>query len=254
MFVRLFGSFVWIGSPVAKDYKGLVMKANPDLHPELSAQVRSVLPPGASILDFGAGQGALSMRLQDEGYSVFAADKDIENFRASSVPFVQIDFNDSASVERFVVENTDRFDAVIGMEVIEHVENPWEYIRLLRTLVKPGGHIFVTTPNVESWVSRWNFLMRGRLAHFEDGDYIASGHINPVSSWELSLILRELGFIDVQTRDICSLPLIWITRNLRLMLGSLLLAPLRWALSGRTEGDITLCFARRPESAQGASA
>jgi SAM-dependent methyltransferase len=133
------------------------------------------------------------------------------------------------------------------MEVIEHVENPWEYVRLLNSLAKPGGLLVITTPNVDSWASRWNFLVTGRPYHFEGGDETLSGHINPVAAWELRLITERLNLADVQFFQLCRLPAIWITRNLRLMGGSILLAPFRWLLSGPTAGDITLCLARKPE-------
>ncbi|MBW7924901.1 MAG: methyltransferase domain-containing protein, partial [Burkholderiaceae bacterium] len=145
-----------------------------------------------------------------------------------------------------VSQHEGQFDAVIGMEVIEHVENPWEYLRLLKRMAKSGGLIVVTTPNVESWASRWNYLLTGRLTHFEDGDYIGSGHINPISSWEFRLSAEALGLVNIRTYETCRLPLIWITRNLRLMIGSFILAPIRFALTGRISGDITLCVARKP--------
>lgn len=250
MFKRILGSRLWIGSPAALKYRGILMKANPDLHPTLAHRLQRVLPPASFILDLGAGEGALSARLTDMGYRVLAVDQNIEQFRAVGAQFVQLNFNDSVSMAVFATEHEERFDAVVGMEVIEHVENPWDYIRLLKRLVKPAGLIAITTPNVESWASRWNYLLTGRLAHFEDADYIGSGHINPVSGWELRIIAEALGLEDIQVRDVCPLPWLWLTRNLKLMLGSFLLAPFRVLLQGPIAGDITLCLARKP-GAQG---
>ena len=248
MFKRIFGSLIWLGSPESMKYKGIVMKANPNLHPELAERLRVVLRRGSSVLDLGAGQGAFSMRLKDSGYEVLAVDQDAANFHATGIPFVQLNFNDSASVAKFASENEGRFDAVIGMEVIEHVENPWDYVRLLKCLAKPAGLIVVTTPNVESWVSRWNYLFSGRLSHFEDEDYTGSGHINPVSPWELRLIAESLNLTNVQVFEACRLPVFWVTRNLRLMVGSFVLAPIRLLMAGRVGGDITVCIACKPTS------
>ena len=248
MFKRILGSLVWLGSPESKTYEGILMKANPDLHPELAARLRVALSPGANVLDLGAGEGALSMRLKDLGYEVLAVDRDATNFRAVEIPFVQLNFNDAALVAHFAIENERRFDAVIGMEVIEHVENPWDYLRLLKRLVKPGGLVVVTTPNVESWASRWNYLITGRLSHFEDEDYTGSGHINPISPWELQMIVETLELTDIQVFELCRLPVLWVTRNIRMMIGSLVITLIRPLLSGRIAGDITVCMARMPDA------
>lgn len=246
MFKRILGSFIWLGSPESKTYKGILMKANPDLHPELADRLETVLPPGSKVLDLGAGQGALSLRLKDLGYEVLAVDQDATNFRADEIPFVQLNFNEGTSVANFAAENEGRFDAVIGMEVIEHVENPWDYLRLLKRLAKEGGLIVVTTPNVDSWVSRWSHLISGRLSHFEDQDYVGSGHINPVSPWELTLIAESIGLVDVKISQVCHLPFFWITKNYRFMIGSFVISPIRFLMSGHTSGDITVCMARKP--------
>ncbi|MBW7925486.1 MAG: hypothetical protein H3C59_12205, partial [Burkholderiaceae bacterium] len=100
MFVRMLRSLIWLGSPTAQIYKGLLIKANPDPHPELAHRLQGLLPAGSRVLDFGAGQGALSMRLKDLGYEVVAVDQDADSFLAKEVPFFHLDFNDSPQVSQ----------------------------------------------------------------------------------------------------------------------------------------------------------
>jgi len=40
-----------------------------------------------------------------------------------------------------------RFDTIIAGELVEHLENPYEFLRDVRSLLNPGGRLIVTTPN-----------------------------------------------------------------------------------------------------------
>jgi 2-polyprenyl-3-methyl-5-hydroxy-6-metoxy-1,4-benzoquinol methylase len=44
------------------------------------------------------------------------------------------------------------FDAVISLEVIEHIEYPLQqdYLAIAHRLLKPGGHLILTTPNADT--------------------------------------------------------------------------------------------------------
>lgn len=44
-----------------------------------------------------------------------------------------------------VLARGQQFDVVTSMEVVEHVADPESFVRTLAALVKPGGHIFMST-------------------------------------------------------------------------------------------------------------
>ncbi|KAI0249715.1 S-adenosyl-L-methionine-dependent methyltransferase [Lactifluus subvellereus] len=44
-----------------------------------------------------------------------------------------------------LVQEAKRFDIVCSMEVVEHVDNPAAFLRSCAELVKPGGHLFLST-------------------------------------------------------------------------------------------------------------
>ena len=175
----------------AQYYRGIRVKADLGLHDDVVSKLVPQLKAGSKVLDFGCGEGALSQRLADIGADVLAVDVDRDAFKAST-PFVRVDFNDSSDVSRFIEGHRSVFDIVLGVEVIEHVENRWQYMRDLGSLVRVGGFVLVSTPNVTSWYSRINFLFRGRLHQFEDADR-EYGHINPVAADELRLIAEKSG-------------------------------------------------------------
>jgi SAM-dependent methyltransferase len=48
----------------------------------------------------------------------------------------------------------DAFDFVVTFEVPEHLPRIGEELALIRTVLKPGGHLFVSVPNSESFVAK----------------------------------------------------------------------------------------------------
>jgi 2-polyprenyl-3-methyl-5-hydroxy-6-metoxy-1,4-benzoquinol methylase len=64
-------------------------------------------------------------------------------------------------------------DVVTAVETIEHLENPWGFVRSLARLVKPGGWILVTTPNQSSVLSLVTLVVKRRFSAFQDSMYPA---------------------------------------------------------------------------------
>jgi SAM-dependent methyltransferase len=92
------------------------------------------------------------------------------------------------------VNNDNKFDAVVAIEIIEHLENPFRFARECAKLLKPGGFLFLTTPNVEAILSRLIFLYTGRLNSFGEYETVRPAHITPIFKWKLDMLLDEAGF------------------------------------------------------------
>jgi ubiquinone/menaquinone biosynthesis C-methylase UbiE len=83
------------------------------------------------------------------------------------------------------------FDVVLGMEIIEHIENPWHFIRECKRVLKPDGDIFVTSPDVQAMSSRKLFMETGRLMYFQADDMKSDEcHITPIFSWTMEKICK----------------------------------------------------------------
>lgn len=126
------------------------------------------------VLDTGAGHGALSKKLIELGFKVDCCDIR-EMKRIPGASFFKVDLNNKLPFS----DNT--YDAAFCVEVIEHIQNPWKLISELYRVVKPGGYLILSTPNVNNWYSRLSFLFLGRFAHFYQKDPLRhSGHITPI--------------------------------------------------------------------------
>lgn len=157
--------------------------------------VRKFCPQPARIADLAAGEGAFSLKLQRLGHEVDAFDASTDNWKVPDIPLHVLDL-DSEFAET-IAADTGRFDAIVAIEIIEHLENPFRFVRECSKLLKPGGLLFLTTPNVEAVNSRLIFLYTGRLKSFGAYETVRPAHITPIFKWKLDMILDEAGFETV---------------------------------------------------------
>ncbi len=106
-------------------------------------------PPPGRVLDLAAAQGNFTAAAAGLGYRTTWND-----LRADMADYVRMKLPDSSAVE-FVPQNVfdlgdkhvGRYDAVLALEVIEHVAHPDDFVAKLATLLKPGGALIMSTPN-----------------------------------------------------------------------------------------------------------
>jgi SAM-dependent methyltransferase len=183
-----------------RSYRDLPIYAYEEIHLMAADTARAQFPAGGKVMDLGAGAGALSLRLADQGFDVTALDYVHENFRLhGQIDFRQCDLNDRFG-EGFAPES---FDAVVAVEIVEHLENPRNLAREAMKLLRPGGYLLLTTPNVDSVFSLLSQLRYGHADLFEEECYRSDGHITPVSAWLLRHAVVEVGFETVFCRSFC---------------------------------------------------
>jgi 2-polyprenyl-6-hydroxyphenyl methylase/3-demethylubiquinone-9 3-methyltransferase len=104
---------------------------------------------GLRMLDIGCGGGILSEPLARLGAVMVGADPSQENIAAAQAHAEEsgltIDYR--ATTAEALAEASERFDAVLAMEVVEHVVDVDAFVATCATMVKPGGLMFAATLN-----------------------------------------------------------------------------------------------------------
>ena len=112
-------------------------------------------PAGLKLLDLGAGQGALTQKLYEMAYDVSACDLFPEYYKYTKVNCDKVDVTETFPYP----DNT--FDIVITVEVSEHILDHENFYRELNRILKSGGRLYISTPNILSMKSRMRFLFQG---------------------------------------------------------------------------------------------
>jgi 2-polyprenyl-3-methyl-5-hydroxy-6-metoxy-1,4-benzoquinol methylase len=125
-----------------------------------------MVPPGGRILDVGCSGGYLAERLLAGGATVVGNEVDpVAAERARSV-CEQVLVGDVETLE--LPFDPGSFDAIVCADLIEHLRDPGAFLRRIRPLLRPGGRLVLTTPNVANWTIRLQLLL-GRWRYTERG-------------------------------------------------------------------------------------
>jgi len=104
---------------------------------------------GLTVLDIGCGGGLLTEPLTRLGANVTGIDAGAKNIAVAKVHAersgLSIDYRETTS-EALAAEGA-KFDIVLNMEVVEHVDNVPLYMKSCADLVAPGGLLFSATIN-----------------------------------------------------------------------------------------------------------
>jgi 2-polyprenyl-6-hydroxyphenyl methylase/3-demethylubiquinone-9 3-methyltransferase len=104
---------------------------------------------GLSVLDIGCGGGLVCEPLARLGASVTGIDPAAENIAAAkahaSAGGLSIDYQVATAEE--LAARGQSYDAVLLLEVVEHVPDVPAFIKTVAPLVKPGGVIILSTLN-----------------------------------------------------------------------------------------------------------
>jgi SAM-dependent methyltransferase len=150
---------------------------------------------GKGVLDIGCGTGDLIEVLVEHGLDVSGLDPStcaIEIAKAAGCKKVY-----NSSLEEFFNKNTDKFDAIILVNVLEHVPDPSGIIRMAREMLTGGGVIIVIVPNDFSKIQA---MAKKKLGCLNDWWVAIPDHINYFNYSSLNDFMMRSGFNNIYTQ------------------------------------------------------
>ena len=115
------------------------------------------------VLDIGCAIGSLLVKLRERGWDTTGVEisgpqaeycRQTHKLAVHSLPLEENKFPAGF------------FDVVLASHLIEHLNDPAGLVREARRILAPGGHLFVTTPNIAGFQARL-FKSRWRSAIFD---------------------------------------------------------------------------------------
>jgi 2-polyprenyl-3-methyl-5-hydroxy-6-metoxy-1,4-benzoquinol methylase len=180
-----------------RSYNDILIHAAPRLHESVADVILQRFKKNRSILELGAGSGALTARLIDLGFTVVPVDLDGTSWKVNSVQVVEANLNDADWVDKLPVK---KFDQVVAVELIEHLENPKKFLRDISGLLNEGGMAIITSPNVFCADSIIKVIFRQTFYCFDRTQYSESGHISILPAWLIELFAQDAGLKIQETR------------------------------------------------------
>ena len=128
---------------------------------------------GATVLELGCATGEASYAAWKKGARVTGCDLSVEAIQLAKSRYPQIEFC-SSPVEQLLFTGS-RFDIIMAFELIEHLVKPSEFVCQMGRLLRPGGILALTTPNVDrgrriGWVHWSGFSTSFEHLYFFDSE------------------------------------------------------------------------------------
>ncbi len=149
------------------------------------------------VLDAGCGDGLFMELLRNLGFkNLFGIDVSSSMLEKAKKKGLNVELKDI-----YALNEKNKYDVVLAMDVLEHLEKPEEALRKLWNILAPGGILYLNIPICESLALRcWCLVTLTSREELVRG--LDETHTNAYSKKELSSLLRRTGFSVIKSQRI----------------------------------------------------
>ena len=171
----------------------------------IDAALGRPIGPGDHVLEIGCGTAALGAAIAARGAAVVASDLSLrwlvlagKRLAGSSARAVDL----VACAAEALPFPDESFELVAAADVVEHVESPARFVRECARVLRPGGLLFLATPNryslgLEPHVRLWGvgyLPRRAAESYVKTARGVSYDHVHLLSARTLRRMLHEAGF------------------------------------------------------------
>lgn len=145
---------------------------------------------GAEVLDIGCSSGNFGKELiRQKQCRVVGIDINESDLKIAAKHLTKVFKKD---IERDSLDDLGTFDYVLMADIIEHVIGPVPVLKKVKKLLKPGGKLIFSVPNMANIANRVE-LLGGRFEYTEYG-MLDETHLHYYDRVELEKVLTQAGF------------------------------------------------------------
>lgn len=139
-------------------------------HTATRREVATMLPPFAEkVLEIGCGTGGTLSFLKDSGRCSWIGGVELAS-AAHALASERLDRTWCGNIETLDLGlPAGDLDAVLCLDVLEHLADPWAVTARLVSLLKPGGVLIASIPNVRYYKVSFGLLFDGRWDYQDNG-------------------------------------------------------------------------------------
>jgi O-antigen biosynthesis protein len=154
------------------------------------------IAPGSRVLDLGAADGSVARGLKERGCQVWAVELDAASAQAARQVCDRVICGDLESDEIWRELEGERFDAVLALDVLEHLRQPEPVLARAGRHLTPAGFVVVSLPNVTHGAVRLS-LLHGRFNYQETGP-LDRTHLRFFDRAAAERLMTGAGFVITQ--------------------------------------------------------
>jgi 2-polyprenyl-3-methyl-5-hydroxy-6-metoxy-1,4-benzoquinol methylase len=178
------------------------------LWPPVLEMLRRRVPPPTRVLDAGCGSGGFCGVMRRElGVEVCGCDLSESGIALARRNAPDCRFEQLSVYDDFVEAFDTKWDAVVSIEVIEHLYDPFAFLERIRQSLAPGGIFILTTP-YHGYLKNLLIALGGRYDRHHT-PLNTGGHVKFWSRNTLTAALHRAGFRIVEFRGVGRWPWLW---------------------------------------------
>lgn len=221
---------------MGRNYNGVSINTSKKTHETVKNLIRD--DNSIKIVDIPCGSGAFISRLKDSGFIDILA-IDIENIlEIEHKDFIKGDMNAALPID----DNS--IDVVVCIDGIEHIKRQFDFVKEVNRILKVGGELIISTPNISSLRSRAKWLVTGHhhkcKTPLDENNPNPLHHIGMISFPEIRYMLHSSGF---HIHEVTTNRIKWVSWIFALLwpLSYMMTSGIYWK-AGKKEGTSKLNF------------